>query len=41
MRSCVKLLTAQWQAEMDKFHDNVDLIIDPSAYCQVKFTFNN
>ena len=35
MRACVKLLTAQWQIEMNKFHLTVDLIIDPAAYCQV------
>lgn len=35
MRACVKLLTAQWQFEMNEFHHTVDLIIDPAAYCQV------
>lgn len=36
MRECVKFLTNQWQTEMDKFHGTIDLIIDPSAYCQVQ-----
>ncbi|XP_033215623.1 uncharacterized protein LOC117172011 [Belonocnema kinseyi] len=34
-RASVKLLTAQWQAEINKFHNFVDLIIDSAAYCQV------
>lgn len=36
MRACVKLLTEQWQFEMNKFHYTVNLIIDPGAYCQVR-----
>ena len=35
MRTCVKLLTKQWQIEMENFHNTIDLIVDPSAYCQV------
>ena len=35
MRACVKLLTNQWQSEMEKFRSTIDLIIDPAAYCQV------
>ncbi|XP_057331018.1 uncharacterized protein LOC130671256 [Microplitis mediator] len=35
LRSAVKLLTTQWQNEMNNLHKSVDLILDPSAYCQV------
>ncbi|XP_058791138.1 uncharacterized protein LOC131664227 isoform X2 [Phymastichus coffea] len=35
MQSCVKLLTNQWQVEMNDFHHNINLIIDPAAYCQI------
>lgn len=36
MQLCVKLLTNQWQFEMKEFHHSINLIIDPTAYCQVK-----
>lgn len=35
MRLSVKLLTAQWQLEMNKFQNTVNLIINPAAFCQV------
>lgn len=35
LRASVKLLTEQWQLEMNEFHHTVNLIIDPAAYCQV------
>lgn len=35
LRSAVKLLTTQWQNEMNNLHKSIDLILDPSAYCQV------
>ncbi|XP_066595629.1 catenin alpha-like isoform X2 [Prorops nasuta] len=35
MRACVKLLTGQWQQEMNILHNAIDLIIDSAAYCQV------
>ncbi|XP_015610441.1 uncharacterized protein LOC107275131 [Cephus cinctus] len=35
MQASVKLLTAQWQLEINKLHNVVDLIIDSAAYCQV------
>lgn len=35
MRTSVKLLTEQWQAELNTFHRTIYLIIDCSAYCQV------
>ncbi|XP_023245224.1 serendipity locus protein alpha-like [Copidosoma floridanum] len=35
MRACVKLLTVQWQQEMNKFHATVNVIIDPVAYCEI------
>ncbi|XP_014478361.1 PREDICTED: uncharacterized protein LOC106746342 [Dinoponera quadriceps] len=35
MRSSVKLLTAQWQLEMNKFQNVVNLIINSAAFCQV------
>ncbi|KAK2588705.1 hypothetical protein KPH14_001595 [Odynerus spinipes] len=35
LRASVKLLTYQWQAEMNKLHNTVNLIIDSAAYCQV------
>lgn len=41
MRANVKLLTAQWQLEVNKLHDAINLIMDSAAYCQVygdKFT---
>ncbi|XP_043497285.1 serendipity locus protein alpha-like isoform X2 [Polistes fuscatus] len=34
-RATVKLLTSQWQLEMNKLHNTVNLIIDSAAYCQV------
>lgn len=34
-RASVKLLTDEWQTEINKFHSTVFLIIDSSAYCQV------
>lgn len=42
LRVGVKLLTAQWQSEMSKLHQTVDVIIDSSAYCQVlKYLYSN
>ncbi|XP_046425922.1 uncharacterized protein LOC124182544 isoform X1 [Neodiprion fabricii] len=35
MRATVKLLTGQWQLEMNKLHKLVDVIVDSGAYCQV------
>ncbi|XP_012254035.2 uncharacterized protein LOC105684901 isoform X2 [Athalia rosae] len=35
MRATVKLLTAQWQLEMQKLHKLINVIIDSGAYCQV------
>ncbi|XP_043282915.1 uncharacterized protein [Venturia canescens] len=35
MRACIKILITRWQAEMNKLHNVVDLIIDSAAYCQV------
>ncbi|XP_011166140.1 uncharacterized protein LOC105200346 isoform X2 [Solenopsis invicta] len=35
MRSSVKLLTTQWQVEMNKFQNVVNLIINSAAFCQV------
>jgi len=35
MRSSVKLLTMQWQLEMNKFQNAVNLIINSAAFCQV------
>ncbi|KOC59148.1 Serendipity locus protein alpha [Habropoda laboriosa] len=35
MRANVKLLTAQWQFEVNKLHDAINLIMDSAAYCQV------
>ncbi|EFN86422.1 uncharacterized protein LOC105181449 [Harpegnathos saltator] len=35
MRSSVKLLTTQWQLEMNKFQSVVNLIINSAAFCQV------
>lgn len=35
MHSSVKLLTAQWQLEMNKFQNAVNLIINSAAFCQV------
>ncbi|XP_024889797.1 uncharacterized protein LOC112466127 isoform X1 [Temnothorax curvispinosus] len=35
MRSSVKLLTTQWQIEMNKFQNAVNLIINSAAFCQV------
>lgn len=35
IRATMKLLTAQWQLEMNKLHSVVDVIIDSGAYCQV------
>lgn len=36
MRSYLKLLTSQWQGEMGKLHNAINLIIDSGAYCQVQ-----
>ncbi|XP_023289259.1 serendipity locus protein alpha isoform X2 [Orussus abietinus] len=35
MRSSLALLIAQWQVEINKLHNTVDVIIDSAAYCQV------
>lgn len=35
IRASVKLLTAQWQLEMNKFQNVVNLIINSAAFCQV------
>ncbi|XP_043789084.1 uncharacterized protein LOC122713024 isoform X1 [Apis laboriosa] len=35
IRANVKLLTAQWQLEVNKLHDAINLIMDSAAYCQV------
>ncbi|XP_012523354.1 uncharacterized protein LOC105829213 [Monomorium pharaonis] len=35
MRASVKLLTTQWQLEMNKFQNAVNLIINSAAFCQV------
>ncbi|XP_011880589.1 PREDICTED: uncharacterized protein LOC105569054 [Vollenhovia emeryi] len=35
MRSSVKLLTTQWQLEMNKFQNAVNLVINSAAFCQV------
>lgn len=35
MRANVKLLTAQWQLEVNKLHDAINLIMDSAAYCEV------
>ncbi|KAL6264078.1 hypothetical protein P5V15_004157 [Pogonomyrmex californicus] len=35
MRSSVKLLTTQWQLEMNKFQNTVNLIVNSAAFCQV------
>ncbi|XP_070517202.1 uncharacterized protein Spt isoform X2 [Cardiocondyla obscurior] len=35
MRSSVKLLTAQWRLEMNKFQNAVNLIINSAAFCEV------
>ena len=40
MRACLKLLTTQWQLEINKLHKVVDLIIDAAAYCQVAIFSN-
>lgn len=37
IRANVKLLTAQWQLEVNKLHDAINLIMDSAAYCQVFF----
>lgn len=37
-QTSVKLLTDEWQTEIKKFHNTVFLIIDSSAYCQVRIT---
>ncbi|XP_034937784.1 serendipity locus protein alpha [Chelonus insularis] len=34
-RTGVKILTSQWQNEMNKLHKAIDSIIDSAAYCQV------
>lgn len=38
MRSSVKLLTTQWQLEMNKFQNAVNLIMNSAAFCQVIIT---
>lgn len=35
MRANVKLLTTQWQLEVNKLQDAINLIMDSAAYCQV------
>ncbi|KAK1122573.1 hypothetical protein K0M31_009018 [Melipona bicolor] len=35
MRANVKLLTGQWQLEVNKLHDAINLVMDSGAYCQV------
>ncbi|CAL7938357.1 unnamed protein product [Xylocopa violacea] len=35
MRTNVKLLTAQWQLEINKLQDAINLVMDSAAYCQV------
>lgn len=35
MRASVKLLTTQWQLEMNKFQNSVNLIVNSAAFCQV------
>ncbi|XP_076758410.1 spitting Image isoform X2 [Xylocopa sonorina] len=35
MRTNVKLLTAQWQLEINRLQDAINLIMDSAAYCQV------
>ncbi|XP_034179709.2 spitting Image [Osmia lignaria lignaria] len=35
MRANVKLLTTQWQMEVNKLQDAINLIMDSAAYCQV------
>lgn len=40
-REFVKILTCQWRVEMEKFHSTIDLVIDPSAYCQVYYRFKS
>ncbi|CAL1679676.1 unnamed protein product [Lasius platythorax] len=35
MRSSVKLLTTQWQREMNKFQNVVNLIINSAAFCEI------
>lgn len=35
MRANVKLLTIQWQMEVNKLQDAINLIMDSAAYCQV------
>ncbi|EZA60672.1 Serendipity locus protein alpha [Ooceraea biroi] len=35
MRSSVKLLTTQWQLEMNRFQNTVNLIINSAAFCHV------
>ncbi|KAF3429749.1 hypothetical protein E2986_04976 [Frieseomelitta varia] len=35
MRANVKLLTGQWQLEVNKLHDTINLVMDSGAYCQV------
>ncbi|KAH0555088.1 uncharacterized protein LOC123264254 [Cotesia glomerata] len=35
LRLAVKLLTTHWQNEMNNLHKSINLILDPSAYCQV------
>ncbi|XP_031847326.1 spitting Image isoform X2 [Nomia melanderi] len=35
MRANVKLLTGQWQLEVNKLHDAINLVMDSAAYCEV------
>ncbi|KOX79727.1 Serendipity locus protein alpha [Melipona quadrifasciata] len=35
MRANVKLLTGQWQLEVNKLHDAINLVMDSGAYCQI------
>lgn len=39
MRSNVKLLTTQWQQEMTKFQNVVNLIINSAAFCEVNIEY--
>ncbi|XP_017889894.1 uncharacterized protein LOC108630862 isoform X1 [Ceratina calcarata] len=35
MRANVKLLTAQWQVEINRLQDAINLVMDSAAYCEV------
>lgn len=39
MRSSVKLLTTQWQQEMNKFQTAVNFIINSAAFCEVNIEY--